>query len=80
MSIPDYSKVRDNFIFACIEFCLMQIIALVSYAQNQTLDQDEYIYIISAVSRMEHSSRQKLVKQLRDNNLISNAGLLLLII
>ena len=80
ISIPDYSKIKDNFIFACIEFCLMQIIALASYAQNQTLDRNEYIYIISAVSRMEHSSRQKLVQQLQDNNLISGAGLLLLII
>lgn len=80
MAIPNYSQIRGNFIFACIEFCLMQIISLASYTQNQTLDRDEYIYIISAVSRIEHSSREKLVKELHKNNLISNAGLLLLII
>ena len=80
IEIPDYAQVKEKFIFIGIEFCLIQTMALASFAQNQTLDRDEYIYIISSISRMEHSSRQQLVEQLRKNNLLSTAGLLLLII
>lgn len=79
-AIPDYSQIKDNFIFICIEFCLIQILALASYSKNNILDRDEYIYIISSVCRKEHASRKGLMGQLRDNNLISNAGLLLMII
>lgn len=80
ISIPDYSQIKDNFIFICIEFCLMQILALASYSKKNVLDRKEYIYIISSVGRKEHASRKGLMSQLRDNNLISNAGLLLMII
>ena len=78
--IPDYEEVKEKFIFIGIEFCLIQIVALASFVKNQTLDKDEYIFIISSIGRMEHASRQKLVEQLRENNLLSTAGLLLLII
>ena len=80
IEIPDYALVKEKFIFIGIEFCLIQAMALASFAQNQTLDREEYIYIISSISRMEHASRQQLVEQLRKNNLLSTAGLLLLII
>lgn len=80
IEIPDYTKVKEKFIYIGIEFCLIQAMALASFVQNQTLDREEYIYIISSISRMEHVSRQELVEQLRKNNLLSTAGLLLLII
>ena len=80
IEIPDYVQVKEKFIFVGIEFCLIQAIALASFVQDQTLEQDEYIYIISSVSRVEHASRQKLVDQLSVNDMISAAGLLLLII
>lgn len=80
IEIPDYAKVKEKFIFIGVEFCLIQALALTSFVQNQALDKDEYIYIISSISRMEHSSCQKFMEELHKNNLISAAGLLLLII
>ena len=81
ISIPDYSKTRGNFIYTCIQFCLIQMVALASYVQNKTLDKDKYIYITSVVNRMQHLGlRKKLIEQLGESNLISNVGILLLII
>ena len=82
--IPDYSQAKANFIYIAAEFCLFQIMALVSYSQNGKIDKDEYIYIISRISRMmEHESyfRNSVTsKLLKENDLISPAGLLLLLI
>lgn len=82
ISIPDYLQVREKFIYIASEFCLIQTVALVSFVQKGVLDRDEYIYITSIISRMlEHAEeiRKQLTEQLKQNNLISTAGLLLLV-
>ena len=83
IAIPDYSQVKEKFFYIAIELCLIQTIGLVSFVHNGTLDINEYIYIISYVSRrLEHTSsfRQMLTNQLKKNNMISGAGILLLTI
>ena len=83
LSIPDYEKVKEKFAYIAVEFAVFQTIALVSFVKNQRLIREEYIYIISCLSRMmEHSvnSMEDLKRQIREKNLASGAGLLLMTI
>ncbi len=82
LEIPDYELVKTKFIYIAAEFCLIQTIALASFVNNnKKLNRDEYIYIISCISRtFEHSEafRRLLTDKLVENNTISDAGLLLM--
>lgn len=81
IAIPDYERVREEFIYIATEFCLFQIAAFVLYAENGTLTREEYIYIISFVSRrMDHNEgfKKNLMAQLKDNDVIDIVGLLLM--
>ena len=83
LSIPDYEKVKEKFAYIAVEFAVFQTIALVSFVKNQRLIREEYIYIISCLSRMmEHSVNfmEDLKRQIREKNLASGAGLLLMTI
>ncbi len=82
MVIPDYDKVLERFIYTAAEFCMIQTIALVSFVNNGILDKEEYIYIISNMSRMmEHSHlfRKELTKRLDNFHAASAAGVLMMI-
>ena len=82
LSIPEYEKSKKKFVYIAIEFALFQIITLASFVKKgRIIDEKEYIYIISSLSRMmEHneSFRKKLTFQMDKNNLVSAAGVLLL--
>lgn len=84
LGIPDYERVKTNFIYIAAEFCLIQTIALVSFTSNgKKLNRDEYVYIISSVSRLlEHDKtfQQHMTDKLVENHTISAAGLLLMIL
>lgn len=83
ISIPDFTKSLENFIYIAVEYCLFQMISLAYYTTNSSIDKDTYIYIISSVSRiLEHDKPfgERITNQLKANNLISAAGLLLLCI
>lgn len=82
LSIPEYEKSKKEFVYIAIEFALFQTITLVSFVKKgRIIDEKEYIYIISSLSRMmEHneSFRKKLTFQMVKNNLVNAAGILLL--
>ncbi len=81
--IPDYEQARDEFIYITAEFCLFQTVAFVLYVNNGTLDREEYIYAISCISRrMEHNSNfhEKLMAQLKENEVVDIVGLLMMTI
>lgn len=81
IQIPDYEHVAQNFIYIAAELCLTQTMALAVFANNQQLNDDEYVFIISCISRcMEHNQgfRNQLTQQLLENDAINLAGLLLL--
>ena len=81
IEIPDFERAREEFIYIAAEFCLFQIAAFVLYAENGALDREEYIYIISCVSRrMDHNNgfKKNLMAQLKDNDVIDIVGLLLM--
>lgn len=83
ISIPDYEHSREMFIYIAVGFALIQTIALVSYTNNDRLDKNDYIYIISYLDRLleHHSSfRKQLLTIIAENKLINAAGLLLFII
>lgn len=83
MIIPDYENVLERFIYTAAEFCLTQTIALVSFVNNGVLDKEEYIYIISNMSRMmehNHLFREELTKRLDNFHAASAAGVLMMII
>lgn len=83
LSIPEYEKSKEKFFYIAIEFALNQILYFTSFIKSQHLDQAEYIYIISSLSRiMEHSSvfRKALIEQINENNLANAAGMLMLTI
>ena len=80
LSLPDPSKIKENFLFIAIQFCLMQLLSLAAFSQNHTLSKDEYIYIISTVNRLHHSIQKKFIDKLQENNLDNNLGILLLIV
>lgn len=84
LEIPDYQLVKTKFLYIAAEFCLIQTMALASFVNNgRKLNRDEYIYIISCISRrFEHSEgfRRLLTDKLVGNNTISAAGLLLMIL
>lgn len=83
MAIPDYAEARKRFIYAAAEFCLVQSLAFIQFTINGSLKREEYIYIISSVSRrMEHSARlrTKLMERLNAFNAAGAGGLLLMII
>ena len=82
ITIPDYEKAKDNLLCIAAEFCLFQTFALAAYAR-QKLDKEEYIYIISYIARMiKHNTHlsANLITRLRENDSISAAGLLTLIL
>ncbi|MCI6553197.1 MAG: flagellin lysine-N-methylase [Lachnospiraceae bacterium] len=83
LTIPEYDASKEKMLYIAMEFCCIQILALASFVSNKKLDRDEYIYIISGISRlMEHNTsfRQQAIDKLRQNDLVSAAGLLLLIL
>lgn len=83
VKIPDYKLAQEGMLYIAAEFCLIQTLALTAYASRQKLEQEEYIYIVSVISRiMEHNQnfRKNLIAELHKNQLISAAGLLLMII
>ena len=82
ISVPEFEKSREKFLYIGVEFALFQTIALVSFIKGN-LAREEYMYIISCLSRlMEHSDSfyQSLTSSIVDNDLVSVAGILLLII
>lgn len=82
IATPDYESTKDNLLYIAAEFCLFQTFALVANAK-QCLDRDEYIYMISYIARiMEHNDnfRRNLTTHLQENDSISAAGLLTLIL
>ncbi len=83
LNIPDYALMKKKLIYIATKFCLIQTVALAIFANNKEVNRNEYIYIISCISRkFEHSSRfrQQLDETLVNNNMISLAGLLLLLL
>lgn len=83
IAIPDYEKAREKYIYVAAEFCLFQIMAFVTYVNHSNLDREEYIYMISFVSRtLDHSEdfRKNLMKLLKETNIVGIAGLLMMII
>lgn len=84
MSIPNYEEARSKYIYIAAEFGIIQTIALAIFVKNgMKLSCEEYILIISQICRtMEHGVpfRKKLTELLNQNNAISAAGLLLMIL
>lgn len=83
LSIPEYEKAKEKFIFIATEFALIQAIALAAFSRKGSLDREEYIYIISYLSReLEHSQsvHDDILSRLNGNNMISVAGLMMLTI
>ncbi len=83
LSIPEYEKARENFMYIAACFCLAQMMALVVCVNQGTLDRNQYIYIISNISRkMEHNKyfKMQLMNRLDENKINGLAGLLLMII
>lgn len=83
LSIPEYEKSKEKFLYIAIEFAINQILCFTSCMKKQRLDREEYIYIISSLSRiMEHNAafQKALVEQIKENNLASAAGVLMLTI
>ena len=83
MEIPEYGKSKERFIYSTAQFCLIQSIAFVVFARNGFLGREDYIFIISSVSRMmEHNTtvRKDLVAKLNEFHALSPAGLLMMII
>lgn len=81
LEIPEYELTKEKLLYIALKFCCIQFIALASFSQNKNLDHNEYIYIISCISRiMEHneSFRKRLLAKLHENDLVSVAGLLLM--
>lgn len=81
LSFPDYAGSKEKFVYIAIEFALFQVIAMVSFVKRGRLDREEYIYIISTLSRiMEHRSsfRKNLMEKMHESNLVSAAGVLML--
>lgn len=83
ISIPDYEKTKEKFIYIASEFCLIQMFALALYMDKKEAGREEYIYTVSAVSRMmEHNKgfRDNLTAQLNGNDIVNAAGLMLMIL
>lgn len=83
ISIPDYQRSKEIFIYDAVEFAFIQTISLVSYVNKGVLDKSEYSYVISCFARAfehNHSFRSQLMEEIQKNNLISAAGLLMFII
>ncbi len=84
MSIPDYERVKEKILYIAVEFCLIQSVALANFVMNGgELNRDEYILIISRICRtMEHDQkfRESLTLILCENNAISLAGLMLMVL
>lgn len=81
--IPNYELSKEKLLYIAMEFCYIQTMALASFANQKKLDRNEYIYIISYISRqLEHNQtlRQQLIGQLNGNNIVNAAGLLLMIL
>ena len=82
LSLPEYEKAKEKFIYIAVEFALFQMIAMVSFAEGR-FTQEEYACIISCLSRLtEHNPRfsNDLISEIHKNNLANTAGLLLLTI
>lgn len=83
LSIPDYEKSKEKMIYIGMEFAIFQSIALAGFAEHGRLDRTEYLSIISSLSRTTENYayfRHLLAARIRDNHLVSAAGLLLLIV
>lgn len=83
LEIPDYSHAKEKLIYVAAKFCLIQTVALGVFANNHKLTRDEYIYIVSCISRtFEHNAkfRKLLTDELITSNMISLAGLLLMLL
>lgn len=82
LSFPNFHESKTKFLYIAAQFCLTQAIALAVYEANgKKLEKEEYMLIISHISRvMEHSVlfRKKLSKSMNENNMVSLAGILLL--
>lgn len=82
LSFPDFHESKKKFLYIAAQFCLNQAMALAVYEANgRKLEKEEYMLIISHISRvMEHNSvfRKKLTDSMNQNNMISLAGVLLL--
>lgn len=82
LSLPEYEKAKEKFIYIAVEFALFQMIAMVSFVEGR-FTQEEYACIISCLSRLtEHNPRfyKDLISEIHKNNLANTAGLLLLTI
>ena len=82
LEIPNYELAKEKLLYIAMEFCCIQTMALVSFSKYKKLNRDEYIYIISSISRMEHNESfcQQIIAKLYENNIVSVAGLLLMIL
>lgn len=81
LSVPDYEKSKEKFSYIAIEFALFQTIAMAAFAKRGSLDHEEYIYIISTISRiLEHTEnfRNVLMNEIHEKKLASAAGILLM--
>lgn len=81
IAIPDHERSKERFIYIAIGQALFQTIALAAFVKNGRADREEYVYIISCLSRlMEHSGdlRKKLKEKIHECGLASAAGVLLL--
>ena len=83
LEIPDFNLSKEKMLYIAMEFCCAQAVALASFVNKKKIDRDEYIYIISNISRMmEHHAafRQYLIEKLNKNNMINAAGFMLMIL
>jgi len=84
ITIPEYEKSKEKFIYTAVEFAMIQMILLADFVkQGGRIDREDYIYIISCISRVaEHSSKFEtdLLKHIHEKNLASGAGVLLMTI
>lgn len=83
ISIPDYEKSKEMILYFAVGFSLIQTISMVSFINDDGLSKKKYINIISYLDRiLEHSHpfREQLISEIKRNDLISAAGLLIFII
>ena len=84
MAVPEYELAKGKMIYVAAEFCIIQSVALAIFVKNgMKLSREKYTLIISYICRiMEHNSefRNKLTDILNENNTVSVAGLLLMIL
>lgn len=80
--IPDFDKAKEKFMSIAAGFCVIQSMAQAAYAKKGILERDEYIYIISNMSRKLEHNKVFLTNfniELEKKGVNSLAGLLLLV-